>query len=121
MFMSLVSFTFGNNATDVHNNPHLWIETPADRAVKNFGPLECEARVDKVCKFFGGEGIYAIVKVSSGCITSGLRAELGEKVCIVTDVESRYGNAAKEGMSCGITLSGIDVGDIKAGETIKFA
>lgn len=118
--MSLTSFAFGNNPTDIYNNPHLWIETPADRAIRRGAGGEAVASVKKACKFVGGEGVYVIAKVSSGCLSQGMGGTIAGKYFKVVDIESKYGRAAKEGMSCGLTLSGVDLSDLHVGETLKF-
>ncbi len=120
--MSLVSLTFGNGNHDPHNSPHMWLETPADRAQKKYGGKEGLVEVVKACRFVGAEEwVYIIAKVASGWIDNTMKGSLGEKTLEIVDFESRYGSGAKEGMQCGILLGGAELCDFQVGGTIKFS
>lgn len=122
--MSLVSLTFGNsrNKMSVPSAVQV-ISRPEDRIRVSPGS-EPKLEIQKVSTFLGFNGVYIIGKVTSGVIAPAMMGtSTNGKVFRVTEIESKYPNCtvAKQGMTVGLSVEGIDKDDIVDIKEITFS
>ncbi len=99
------------------------ISRPEDRIRVSPGS-EPKLEVQKVSTFLGFSGVYIIGKVTSGAIGPAMMGVSSNgKVFRVTEIETKYPNCtvAKQGMTVGLSVEGIDKNDILDVKEITFS
>jgi len=79
-----------------------------------------KAIIKKACRFFSQDDVYVLAQVDEGFVSGEMKAFYNGNELQVVDVESKLGQCAKQGMSIGITLRGIDEEDFMPGAIINF-
>ncbi len=117
--MSLISLTFGKGKQEPSFN-QIEIASPCD-SISISPDVENLVEVKKACTFFKHTGIYIVGEVLSGAVKGEMQGECNGKRFCIEEIDSRLGNAAKEGMSVGLSTSGISLEDLKAGDVISLS
>ncbi|MBU0661966.1 hypothetical protein KKH30_00475 [Candidatus Micrarchaeota archaeon] len=119
--MSLISLTFGKGREAMVVQPHIQITNPQD-SFREVEGVENRVEVVKVCKFFNSEGVYVVGKVLSGVIAERMRANVNGWECEITELECKYKGAdvAKEGMTVGLMVRGVEKEAFGSGEVLQF-
>jgi len=120
--MSLVTLTFGNK--NFHTpSPHAIIWTPGDRVKERISKAENlfgSAIIKKTCKFFGENEIYVVAEITEGFIGKDMKATLNNRELTLLEIDSKYGNHAKKGMTVGLSFSGMTEKDFPIKSILKF-
>ncbi len=121
--MSLVSLTFGNSRNKISVKSEVQVlSRPEDYIVVTPGS-EPKLEIQKISTFMGFNGVYIIGKVTSGTIAPQMMGKSPSgKRFRVTEIESKYPNCAvaKQGMTVGISVEGVDKEDITDAKELIF-
>lgn len=117
--MSLVSLTFGRGK-NVPICSEIEVTRPIDM-IKSGPACESKVEVIKACTFFNASFVYIVGQILSGVVREDMVGNCNGKQFSISEVESKLGNAAKEGMNVGICANGIDLNDVKKGDVITIA
>lgn len=99
------------------------ISRPEDRIRVSPGS-EPKLEIQKISTFLGFNGVYIIGKVTSGVIGPAMMGvSTNGKIFRVTEIETKYPNCtvAKQGMTVGLSVEGIDKDDIQDIKEITFS
>jgi hypothetical protein len=127
--MSLITLTFGsgskkniNNNSNNENESGLSVSTPESRLKQKIlkGVSTGTVIVRKACRFYSRDEVFILGEVTEGLVSDDMKLFAGEKELRVIDIESKYGRAAKPGMTVGITVTGIDDDELPQGSTLCF-
>ncbi len=121
--MSLVSLTFGNSRNKFSVASEVQILHRPEDSIKVPKGAEPRLEVQKVSTFLGFGGVYIIGKVASGVIAPNMiGVSQNGKTFRVTEIESKYPNCtvAKQGMTVGISVEGVEKEDIAQGNLLSF-
>ncbi len=121
--MSLVTLAFGSknrNPTATING----ISTPSDRIRQRIEKTENATgtvEIVKACSFYGdSDEAYLVGNVLEGFVGEGMVVTYKDKEIELVEIESKYGNNAKQGMTIGISLKGVTEADFELGSTLTF-
>lgn len=117
--MSLTHITFSPKNKELAARPMLAVENPWD-CVKPKEGVDNKLQVQKVSSFFGEPEIMIIGKVVSGVITDKMQGSINGKEFRITQMDSKYRNVGKEGMTIGITVRGLMREEIEKDAIISF-
>lgn len=123
--MSLITLTFGSKkpmAPEHVSQPGLAVSTPEDRLRQKIlkSGMEGKAVIKKSCRFYSREEVFVLAEVTEGMVSQDMKIFAGEKQLDVMDMESKYGHAAKQGMTIGLTLRNCGEDDVPTGSTLSF-
>jgi len=120
--MSLITLTFGNkNFNGVSS--HAVISTPGDRVKEKISKSENpfgSAIIKKTCKFFGENEVYVVAEITEGFVGKNMKATLNNQELTLVEIDSKYGNHAKKGMTIGLSFSGVKEEDLPKESILKF-
>ncbi len=116
--MSLISLTFGKGK-EAPSCSQIEIDSPA-RRIKIDNSAENKIEVLKACTFFKASFVYIVGQIVCGVVKEQMVGSCNGKQFSIDEVESKIGNAAKQGMNVGLCVSGISLGDVKKGDVISL-
>ena len=98
------------------------VSTPEDRLRQKILRTGAEgtAIIRKACRFFSRDEIFVLAEVTEGLVSQDMKIFAGEKQLEVIDMESKYGRAAKQGMTIGLTLRNVEEEDLPTGSALNF-
>lgn len=116
--MSLVTLTFGGNYSSNNYSRFKEVSKPLDN-LKPTGNSTVE--VKKVTQFFGERNLYVVGEVKKGVLAEQMKSIIGEKNAFLVEIESKFGHSkAKEGMTVGLSLAGIEKEELQKGQLLEF-
>ncbi|MCX6798713.1 MAG: hypothetical protein NTW59_01285 [Candidatus Diapherotrites archaeon] len=119
--MSLVSLTFGDKRNCFSVLPQIQVTRPSD-CIKIDPSIENKVEVLKSCFFYKHNEPYIVANITSGIVAEKMFGEVNGKTFEVTELNSKYGDAgiAKQGMTIGICVKGLENEIIQKGAVILF-
>ena len=117
--MSLISLTFGKN-NQMPSFSQIDIIRPCD-SIHPSSDVENKVEVKKACTFFGSRDVYIVGEMVSGVAQEEMTGQCNGKEFEIKEVESKLGAVAKQGMNVGLSLSGVSLDDLKAGDVITLS
>ncbi|MBN2067899.1 MAG: hypothetical protein JW744_05515 [Candidatus Diapherotrites archaeon] len=117
--MSLFTLTFGSGREKpVYSE--IEVVRPSD-SIRVDPSKENKVEVKKACTFFKCPGVYIVGEVVSGVVKENMVGSCNGKQFEIEEVEGKFGNAGKEGMNIGMSVSGISLEDLKKGDVISLS
>jgi len=116
--MSLISLTFGKGK-EAPSCSQIEIDSPA-RRIKIDNSSENKIEVLKACVFFKASFVYIVGQIVCGVVKEQMVGNCNGKQFSIDEVESKIGNAGKQGMNVGLCVSGIQLDDVKKGDVIEL-
>ncbi|AJF59720.1 MAG: hypothetical protein J4224_02125 [Candidatus Diapherotrites archaeon] len=118
--MSLISLIYGGSKKPTQTEAFKEVTRPLDNIQASSGE-RTDVKVKAVCQFVGQDEIFMVGEVLSGVLEQNMRGSIGENAFDLIEIESKYGvSKAKQGMTVGLTLSGIRKEALKRGEIVRF-
>ena len=116
--MSLISLTFGRGK-EAPSCSEIEIDSPV-RRIKIDNSAENKIEVLKACTFFKARFVYIVGQIVSGVVKEQMVGSCNGKQFCIDEVESKIGNAGKQGMNVGLSVTGIQLDDVKKGDVISL-
>ena len=116
--MSLVTLTFGYGKEKMSYS-EIVVCRPEDNIRVRAG-IPNTVEVIKTATFYGQADAYLVTKITSGVVRDGMVGCLEGKEFKVIEVESKYGNVGKTGMTIGIMTEGLSQDEVQKGSIISF-
>jgi translation elongation factor EF-Tu-like GTPase len=117
--MSLISLTFGKGK-EAMSCSEIEVDAPVQR-IKVDKSIENKLEVLKACTFFQSSFVYIVGQIVSGVVKEQMVGSCNGKQFCIDEVESKIGNAAKQGMNVGLCVTGIRLDDVKKGDIISLS